>query len=266
MDYNNWDLGTDEEYMDPAIVSVGEPAKRGRGRPRKEKTGTEVKRPRGRPRKEGTGEKTGTEPRKRGRPKGSKNLPRTLGQEIASYENQVRGRKIDHQASIKREIASRKKLNVSLANTSEEYEYNSRCILHAMKIQEIATHADLKDLDSLKECFIAYLQLCQEDGFRPGNMGAYTAMGMSKSLFEKWKASDKPDIKRFCNFVASTCAMIREGLVSDGKINPIIGIFWQRNFDGLRNDVEQLAAGSNDQVEQMTADDYRNKYSNLLKD
>ena len=33
-------------------------------------------------------------------------------------------------------------------------------------------------------------------------------------------------------------SQIREQLMSDGKINPVTGIFWQKNWDGLKDQQE----------------------------
>ena len=53
-------------------------------------------------------------------------------------------------------------------------------------------------------------------------------------------------------------------MVSDSKINPVIGIFWQRNFDGLRNDTEQVQANQEQDDDFATAKSYKEKYKNLI--
>jgi hypothetical protein len=32
--------------------------------------------------------------------------------------------------------------------------------------------------------------------------------------------------------------MYREGLMEDGKVNPVTGIFWQKNYDGMKDQQE----------------------------
>jgi len=152
-----------------------------------------------------------------------------------------------------------------VAKTPEEMAYNARSIEHVMRITEIAQHADKSDINSLRDCFIAYLKLCAEDGFKAGNVGVAAAMGMNYSELSAWAKNDnRPDRKAFAQTVLRTCSMIREGLIADQKINPVIGIFWQRNYDGLRNDTEQIQALQDNDTGTMTAEEYKQKYSDLL--
>ena len=193
---------------------------------------------------------TGTVKRGRGRPKGSK-------------DKKKRGYTVSEKA-----IAQRKDVGIKKrmpAETPEEFDYNARLITHVMRINEIATHANRSDLNTLKECFIAYLQLCQEDGFPTGNLAAYSAMGFyARNSFDHFINRDDPDIRAFGTFVKATCAMMREGIIADGKINPVIGIFWQMNFDGLRNDTEQVQAIRDMEEESTGSSAYKDKYKNLI--
>ena len=150
------------------------------------------------------------------------------------------------------------------AETEEEKAYNSRMIQHLLEIQKIAANADKSDLVSLKSCFIAYLELCQQDGFKVGNLAAYSAMGMSKDDFHNFARKDNPEIKRFCALVQQTCAIARETSIAESKLNPVIGIFWQRNFDGLRNDTEQIQAISEQEDDYSQGSSYKDKYRNLI--
>lgn len=163
-------------------------------------------------------------------------------------------------------VAQRRKNSALIpAETDEEKNYNARQIEHVLRTQEIAKNADRNDLLSLKSCFIAYLRLCQEDGFKVGNLGAYTAMGMDAMTFSLFARKDDPDIREFCKFVKSTCAMFRESMVAENQLNPVIGIFWQRNFDGLRNDTEQVQAAQEVEEENYGDRSYKDKYRNIVE-
>lgn len=189
---------------------------------------------------------TGVVKKKRGRPKGRKNSkPYTVSEKaLAQRQNNMA---------------------VKPANTPEEMSYNARNIEHIMRVHEISINADRNDLVSLKSCFAAYLRLCQEDGFPVTNLAAYASMGFDNTTFAWFAKKDDPEIKQFCSFIKQVCAMARETNVASGRLNPVIGIFWQRNFDGLRNDTEQI------QAVQEQDDDYRNgssgykeKYKKLI--
>lgn len=220
--------------------------KRGRGRPRKPVDPALALEPK--------------ERRGRGRPKGSKNKPKPP----------VRGkRKGDHNKNpykMSPAALEQRRNNTALlpVDTPEERILNARQIEHIIRVQEIAQNADRHDLLSLKSCFIAYLKLCQEDGFKVGNLAAYASMGFDFATFSKFCHKDDPEIKAFCRFIKSTCAMFRENMVSENQLNPVIGIFWQRNFDGLRNDTEQVQAISERDDEYSGSKGYKDRYRKLI--
>ena len=202
------------------------------------------------------GSNTGTATRGRGRPKGSKNKPKI---------GRPKGKKSGYTMTEKALAQRREHTAIKFARNDEEREYNARLIDHVMRVNEIATHADKNDLATLKSCFIAYLHLCQEDGFNVSNLAAYAAMGFpSYKHFEYYSQKDNPEIKAFAASVKQTCAMFRETLVSDSKLNPVIGIFWQRNYDGLRNDTEQVQSVSDQEDDFAAAKSYKEKYKNLI--
>lgn len=177
-----------------------------------------------------------------------------------------KGRKSGYTVSEKALSQRRDNVSLPVAKTDEEFDYNSRLIAHAMKVQEIAANADKSDILSMKSCFIAYLQLCQQDGFSVGNIGAYAAMGLSNTEFQSMSKRSDPAYRDFCKWVKQTCALFRETRVADGKLNPVIGIFWQRNYDGLRNDTEQVQAvqEQEDEYSQFGGDSYKDRYRNLI--
>ena len=193
-----------------------------------------------------------------GRPKGSKNKPK------GKIIDPLTGAKRSYTMTAKALAQRRERMALTPAESEEEKNYNARQIEHVLNIHKIAANADRSDLASLKSCFIAYLQLCQEDGFKISNLGAYAAMGMSKQLFEQFKHKDDPDIKEFVSMIQTTCAIARETMIADSKINPVIGIFWQRNFDGLRNDTEQVQAAQEMEDDYGGNKSYKEKYKNLI--
>ena len=183
--------------------------------------------------------------RKRGRPKGSK----------SSYT-------VSEKALAQRRAVSPVR---PLAKTPEEVEYNARLIDFVLKTQEIASHANIKDVVSLRSALMNYLALCQQSGFKVSNLSACAAMGVSSDAVRQWLHSDRQEYKELAEFVHYICALSREQLIADNKLNPVIGIFWQRNFDGLRNDTEQQQAVTEDSTEDLqTAQDYVKKYGHLL--
>ena len=177
-----------------------------------------------------------------------------------------KGRKSSYTLTEKALSQRRDNVCLPVAKTDEEFDYNSRLIAHGLEVQKIATNADRGDILSLKSCFLAYLQLCQQDGFSVGNIGAYAAMGMTCADFTMLSRRQDPAYRDFCKWVKQTCALFRETRVADGKLNPVIGIFWQRNYDGLRNDTEQMQAvqEQEDEYSQFGGNSYKDRYRNLI--
>ena len=168
--------------------------------------------------------------------------------------------------TVSEKALAQRRQNTALipARNDEEMDYNARQIQHMLRIQEIAMSADRNDITSLKSCFTNYLMLCQEDGFKISNIAAYASMGMTRDQFEYFKKKEDKEIRDFVSMVQSICAVSRETLISDNKLNPVIGIFWQRNFDGLRNDTEQAQAAS-EQADNETDDkSYKSKYMDMI--
>lgn len=190
---------------------------------------------------------TGTVKKKTGRPKGRKS-----------------GYTVSKAVIEQRKNATPASLEKRLPKTPEEFDANARLISHIMQVQEIAQQADKNDLNTLKSCFINYLKLCQVNGFQVSNLAAYASMGFgSYGQFESFIRKDDPEIRAFGSLIKSTCAMFREAQVSEGKINPVIGIFWQRNYDGLRNDTEQVQA-IQEQDDETNNKGYKEKYKKLI--
>ena len=216
---------------------------RGRGRPRKVSTAPVVDTPAPEPVQETLPAK-----RKAGRPYGSK-------------DKKQRGYTMSEKALEVR----RNTLAVKDPKAPEDIEYNARLIRHIMNINAISVKADRNNLDSLKQCFVEYLQLCEQDGFSITNLSAYASLGMDYKGFCHFAEREDPAIKEFCTAVRKTCAMFRENMVSTNKLNPVIGIFWQRNFDGLRNDTEQIQAiQETDDNYSAGGSSYKDRYRNLL--
>lgn len=228
-------------------------------------TGTE-KRGRGRPRKPIDPNAPVKEKKSRGRPKGSKNKPKEPEKRgTGRPKGKKSGYTVSEKALAQRQTNALNNLATKVAVTDEGKAYNARLIQHIIRVNEIATHANKDDLLSLRSCFFAYLQLCQEDGFSINNFAAYASMGFpNHHSFDRFAMKDDPERRAFCAFVKQTCTMFREGMVADSKINPVIGIFWQRNFDGLRNDTEQIQAARETDDDFEVSKSYKEKYKNLI--
>ena len=137
-------------------------------------------------------------------------------------------------------------------NSPIDYEENKTIIELCLDI----FHHDDPDLSNPKEVENSinfYFQNCINKGLRPGNMGLYAAIGMTKNevkdllsgrqkSFNGKQASPAiiPLIKKACKAMS----LYRESLGSQGKLSPPVLIFWQKNFDGLE-DVQRIDIDAN---------------------
>ena len=206
--------------------------------------------------------------RGRGRPVGSKNRVKepepVIEEPVKKKTGRPKGSKSSYTMSDKALMQRVDRLATRHPRNDEEREYNARLIEHIMQTHAIGENADRHDLLSLRSCFLSYIKLCQTDGFNVTNLSAYASMGMDHTTFRHFSLKDDPEIKAFCKFVKETCAMFRENMIANNKLNPVMGIFWQRNFDGLRNDTEQVQAIQEQDDDYSRNGSYKDKYRKLI--
>ena len=116
---------------------------------------------------------------------------------------------------------------------------------------------DTKDPEQLKQRAIDYFNYCIANDSRPGNMGLYSAWGLSRQAVNQALRSETANSARIDTIkkCLDILAAIREKLMAEGKINPVTGIFWQKNFDGMKDTQDVvLTPSSGQEIEQSAAD------------
>ena len=88
-----------------------------------------------------------------------------------------------------------------------------------------------------------YLETCAKYDMKIGNQAAYAAIGIDKGIAWEWvnRCTTNPARTDFIKKVQKVCALYREGLMQDGKVNPVTGIFWQKNYDGMKDQTEMVS-------------------------
>ena len=98
-------------------------------------------------------------------------------------------------------------------------------------------------------------------------MACYTAMGINKQIAYDMDHGRQgtPEQKKLIQFVKGLCATYREGMMVSNDINPIVGIFWQKAFDGLNelDEVNAVAMELNESRAEEDAESIANKYDEL---
>ncbi len=140
-------------------------------------------------------------------------------------------------------------------------EYNARRIRFMQEILPTEP-LDCNDVAEMERRFARYLELCAQWGMKVGNQAAYAAIGINKITAYEWTTRRTANRERY-NFIEKVqqiCALYREGLMEDGKVNPVTGIFWQKNYDGLKDQQEVVLTPNNPLGEAQNAEQLRQKY------
>lgn len=140
--------------------------------------------------------------------------------------------------------------------------YNTRRIAFMQAILPTEP-LDPNDVAEMERRFMRYLDLCAEWDMKIGNQAAYAAIGIDKGIAWEWenRSTGNPARADFIKKVRQFCAMYREGLMEDGKVNPVTGIFWQKNYDGLRDQQEVVLTPNTSPLgEQQDAETLKKKY------
>lgn len=131
-----------------------------------------------------------------------------------------------------------------MAKPAEQSEYpsksNARYIEFMMAIMPTEP-LDPSDVPEMRRRFKHYLEQCQIFDMKIGNMNAYVAIGITRQMAFNWANNIRaynPERAAFIQQVQDMCGGYREAMMQDGKINPVTGIFWQKNHDGLKDQQE----------------------------
>lgn len=122
---------------------------------------------------------------------------------------------------------------------------------------------DPNDVDEMERRFARYQQLCSEYDMKPSNQSCYYAIGISKDQVYHWTTDKKNNNLRRSEFVEKIkawCAMYREEMMLDGRINPVTGIFWQKNYDGFRDQQEVVLTPNNPLGDDRSPEELKRKY------
>lgn len=103
-----------------------------------------------------------------------------------------------------------------------------------------STEPDLHSPEEVQAAIVNYFQNCQAHGLRPGNLGLYAALGLSRQDYNniitgKSKSKASPACIDILKKAARAVGVYREGLAMEGKINPVTYIFMGKNYDGLQD-------------------------------
>lgn len=143
---------------------------------------------------------------------------------------------------------------------------NQKFIAAILKSRDIARDADVNNIETLYSCLHRYLQYCFENNIKFGNMSVYSACGIDRTVVSLWESGKKrksdPRYAEFARYIRQVCAEYREMLMSEGKLNPVTGIWWQKNYDGL-SDNPTVIVTTTDDTPRLSGKEIAEKYKYL---
>lgn len=142
-------------------------------------------------------------------------------------------------------------------------------VAHLIQTMDIAKRTDNTSLDSLMNALQEYLALCAKRNINVTNTGLYGALGVSQETISNWAAgkvrSADPRFKEFALLCRKICSQYRELAAAEGKIPPVLAIWWQKNYDGFQ-DSPVIVKTNTDYEAPANPEEIAEKYKHLLTD
>lgn len=151
--------------------------------------------------------------------------------------------------------------NVDPENVIQKINYFNLAVL------AISKTSDNRDVDSMWGAFEALVSLCSATGLPISNKTAYTALGITDNVAINWANDGKgstPEKKKLIQHVRQVCATNREMMAAMGKLNPVLTIFWQKNYDGLKDQQEHVVNTGDPLGERQSAEQIAEKYEGVI--
>ena len=204
--------------------------------------------------------------RKRGRPKGSKS-----------------GYTQSETSQRQRELASTGGVDITLPNGMRVTNVGGAIVKSVGKIGDdkvgafIDYHIEMmamrqgvnkKDVNDLYRRLGVYLKYCSEHNIMPNNMNCYFAIGVLKQEIDMWSKGIQgtPEHKQFALDVKGFFESIHEQAPTEGLMNPISAMFWQKTHDGFIEAQKVEVAQTDPLGEKASAEKIAEKYDGLLPD
>lgn len=104
---------------------------------------------------------------------------------------------------------------------------------------DIRAAVNLENPATLWEAMNKYVTLCSMSGMKISNSMLYLSCGISRETISDWitgkRRKDNPEYKKFALMCRELCGAAREQYGIEGKVNPILTIFHQKFYDGLKD-------------------------------
>lgn len=157
-----------------------------------------------------------------------------------------------------------KEMADKINSISIERNSNARYANFTLAVAAIGRGANHANVDDLRLRFYTYLELSQLTNMKISNMTALLSIGMT---FNKaaWQAANGPEpLRDLLTEIQAVCAGYREMVTADGKLNPVTSIFWQKNYDDMKDRREQEIMVKDPLGEVKTKEEIQKKYADII--
>lgn len=110
--------------------------------------------------------------------------------------------------------------------------------------------AENEPVEVLVERLKNYVEYCIENDIKMSNEACYMALGLGRDTIDLWLRGEKGSIEHhlYAKKLKQFLTANRELQMVEGKLHPIVGIWWQKNYDGLK-DQQEVIYSSRDPLE-----------------
>lgn len=155
-----------------------------------------------------------------------------------------------------------------MINSFEDSDKIRRVNYMNLACMAINRHSDTRNMDKMRQAFEAYATLCSLTGTVMTNAAAYYCMGIDTNTAHRWlhgKESSNPERTALITEVNKVCAMNREAMAAAGLVNPVLSIFWHKNYDNFSDAGIRYSASDNQFGERKSAQELAEKYQGVIE-
>lgn len=141
----------------------------------------------------------------------------------------------------------------------------SQFVLYHMEMMKMREGCNTKDVPDLYQRFYRYLAYCAEHAIVPNNMNAYYAIGVDIGTISSWKsgAYGTPEQQKFAKDITGFFASVHEQAPTEGLMNPISAMFWQKAHDGMIEASKLEVVNQDPLGDRKSAEDIAKAYSEV---
>jgi hypothetical protein len=125
-------------------------------------------------------------------------------------------------------------------------------------VDQITPQTDINtnDIDEMRRRFANYLNATKAYRMVPSDQAMYYALDLTPEQIRRFtgvKYSEDPERGRMLRKMKAYHSMFREQCIAKGYMPANVGMFWQKNYDGLRDVQEVQVAPIEDDVRDVKA-------------